>query len=236
MLAHQETQTGLVASGTVISVPNNVVGTDMLYMCGIVVYSPNPAGVVSSVVGGGLTWQLLTGTDGCSGRLGNNGTEIWYAFGSPGSVFTVTITISKTSRASASVSRYSGADVVTPVENGVFANTNGTGAPACGGGSDDADATIDITSTIADSIMYGMTTPRNNTISVPDPSYTQRAFISNTNSGQAANLYVHDFLDSLIETDTMNHTLSSTTIWIVSACAIRPASGIVTGQINQMML
>jgi hypothetical protein len=235
-LAHEESNTAQQTSGNQEIVSGNDAGTDQLYILAVAIYASSV--IVDQVEGGGLTWNQLAGAIGCGGRIPQIRTELWWAFGSPGGTFDVTVDTDGSCRLSLVVSRYSGADPVTPVENADHANTNGASSPSCGGGSDNSLVLADITSTIADSMMYIASHVRHRTIDTADPSYTQRAAISNFSSGDGANLYVHDFLDSAIETDNCEHDIGGgDTDWAASVCAIRPLSSIpVPTQRHQMLI
>lgn len=225
-VAHVATLTGQIASGTSIVIAGVGAGANNLYMVSYCCWTDSgslPAAAISSISGGGLTWSLVPGTVGCSGRLDNNRTEIWRALGSPGGSFSVTITLNKSARASAIISRYTGIDLTTPVAGGNYANTNGPVAPACGGGSDNTTIVINTTPTLADSAVYVLSQPRHRTIDTPDADYTQRGFVNNVDSGDGANLYAHDFIGAPVATDVCQHALSSDAPWIASSCVIRVA-------------
>jgi hypothetical protein len=208
--------TSSVTTGTISG------GTNQLYI--VAVANRSNVGV-STVSGGSLTWTERV--DACGGR-GQQGLALWTATGSPSS-FTVTVTLGSSSNGVAvTVTRYSGADQTTPVEDVVYENTNGeTGA--CSGGTDGSSASVTTGSTAANSTHYVATNTRNRTISTADVDYTQRATDAGGSGGDLTTVYSHDYLKAATGDDTATHTLSSTADWITAGLVIKPeAAGTVS--------
>ncbi|MDX1404915.1 MAG: DUF6701 domain-containing protein, partial [Woeseiaceae bacterium] len=210
---------GLSASSVVVN--NVTAGTDQLYLVAVVYYMNGPS--VSSISGGGLTWSHQKTQ--CSARLNQPHTEIWQAYGSPGSTFNATVTMTGTVDVlSAAVSRYSGADSTTPTEGAVGSNTNGQNGACDNTGVDNTAASLSVTSSQNDSVIYVVTHPRNNSISTPDGDYTERAVITNSNGGDGANMHVHDRTLATAGADSIDHTLGSAKDWEMTGLVINPAS------------
>jgi hypothetical protein len=222
-ISHIETQSTAQTTETSYSLPSVAGGTDLLYLITVAMYrETGSSATVSSITGGGLTWTLQVAH--CSARINNPHIEVWQAFGSPSS-FSATVNISDAvRRTSAAISSYSGADPTT--EGAAGSNTNGLNGACDGTGIDDANATLSLTSTENDSVLYVATHPRIRTITTPDPDYTQRAFVSNTSGGDGANLYIHDRTLATAGTDSADHTLSGTADWEMAGLVINPASSI----------
>ena len=222
-ISHNETLTDSGAATDTLTVTNVGSGTDQLYLAAVAIYETNR--FVSSISGGGLTWTLQKRQ--CAARITNPWVEVWQAFGSPTSSFTATVNMDAiTDRVSAAVSRYSGADPTTPTEGVDGSNTEGQGVAAvCGSGTDTLTMTLSLTSSRDNSVLYVASHPRNTTISTPDVDYTQRVFISNSNSGDGANLYVHDRTLATAGSDTATHTLGSIKPWDMAGLVINPLSG-----------
>ena len=216
-ISHEGTQTG---TGTTTITVNNVgSGTDQLYLAAVTIYATGVT--VSSISGGSLTWSLQKRQ--CSARITQSRVEVWQAFGSPASSFTVTVTLSGTATvASAAVSQYSGVDTTTPTEGAAGSNTNGQNG-ACSGGTDSTNLSLSLTSTVNGSMHYVATHPRHRALSSEDADYTQRAYISNSISGSGANLYVHDRTMSTAGTDSAVHAVSSAVDWDMAGLVIRPS-------------
>lgn len=223
-VTHQATQTGSSVSSATVSVTSNGTGTNQLYVVAVAIYSASGSPrTVSSISGGSLTWNHQKTQ--CAGRLGNPSIELWTAYGSPGSTFTATITLSAApERASATVSQYSGADSTTPITGTAGSNTNGLNG-ACSGGTDNSSASLSLTSSIDGSVHFVATHPRHRTITTADADYTQRASVSNVSGGSSANLYIHDRTMSTAGTDSADHTLNNTADWDMVGTVIQPGSG-----------
>ncbi|HEX9895911.1 MAG TPA: hypothetical protein VGA78_18410, partial [Gemmatimonadales bacterium] len=220
-IAHQETLTTAQITESSYSLPAVAGGTDQLYLVSVAIYGTGIT--VSSISGGGLTWTLQKAQ--CSARIANPRIEVWQAFGSPSS-FAATVSLSAApNRSSAAISRYSGANTTTPTEAAAGSNSNGLNG-ACTGGTDNANASLALTSSQNISVLYVATHPRNQTITSADVDYTQRAFISNSLSGGGANLYVHDRTLGLAGTDSADHVLNNATDWDMAGLVIMPASSI----------
>ncbi|OGS17402.1 MAG: hypothetical protein A3J70_01985, partial [Elusimicrobia bacterium RIFCSPHIGHO2_02_FULL_61_10] len=123
------------------------------------------------------------------------------------------------------MSRYTGADLTTPLEGITGSNTKGLN-PSCpndGSGVDNASAALTHTATQNNSVLYVATHSRNKTIATPASSFTQRAFVSNTSGGDGANLYIHERAVTTAGTVNVSHTLSASTDWDMIGVVIRPA-------------
>ena len=223
-VVHQETLTVAGSATSSLNIGGVQGGTDQLYVTAAAIYE---TGVnVSSISGGGLTWtQQVTQ---CAARLTEPRIEIWQAFGSPGAAFSTVVTLSAAAqRATAAISRYSGADPTTPTEGAAGSNTNGPSG-ACTGGIDNANLSLSLTSTLNDSVLYVASHPRNQTLTVEDAAYAQRAFVSNSGGTDGANLYVHDRTLATAGIDSADHTASSATDWDMAGVVIRPAAPVGT--------
>jgi hypothetical protein len=128
-------------------------------------------------------------------------------------------------RSSAAISRYSGANATTPTEAAAGSNSNGLNG-ACTGGTDNANASLSLTSSQTNSVLFVATHPRATTITTADPDYTQRAFVSNFASGDGANLYLHDRTLTNPATDIAAHTLNNAVDWDMAGVVINPASSV----------
>ena len=202
-------------------------GTDQLYLTTVAYYGDNTAVTVNTVTGGsGLTWTLQKKQ--CSERLTRMYLEVWQAYGSPGASFNVDVTLTGgggTAITTVAVSRYSGADSTTPTEGGAGANTGGQNGACPGSGTDDTAASLSLTSSQNDSVLFAATHPRNSSMGTPDAAYTQRAAnTTNADGGSAAFLYVHDRDLATAGTDSADHTLSSAKSWIMTGLVINPAA------------
>ena len=219
-ILHQETLTVVGSATSSLNVGGVQGGTDQLYLTAVTIYETGIS--VSSVSGGGLTWTLQKTQ--CAARLTEPRIEVWQAFGSPGAPFSTVVTLSAAAqRASAAVSRYSGADPTTPTEGAAGSNTNGLNG-ACGGGTDNANLSLSLTSTRNDSVLYVASHPRNQTLIVEDAAYTQRAFVSNSGGPDGANLYIHDRALATAGIDSADHTATAATDWDMAGLVIRPAA------------
>jgi CSLREA domain-containing protein len=226
-IVHQATITGDTGGspGTQVLVNNVTPGPNQLYLVSVAIYGTGDD--VASVSGGGLTWTLQKAQ--CSARLSQPKVEIWQAFGSPSSTFTVTVTLDGTADViSAAVSRYSGVDSTTPTEGAAGSNTHGQNGICDGNGTDNTAASLSLTSSNNNSVLYVATHPRNNKIDDSpvgdDPDYTERAHITNSDSSEGANLHVHDRTLAIAGTDSADHTLASSKDWDMAGVVINPAS------------
>ena len=226
-VAHQGTQTGSIStSSSTVTVASNAAGTDSLYLCAINCYGTNSSTPtdVSTVSGGsGLSWAKLNA--GCSGRIQNPHTEIWWAYGSPGTAFTVTVTMAANCDAiTASVSRYTGTSASAPVGT-AYENTNGLNG-TCGGGTDNSTPNLELTSANDNSVLFVVTHTRQIDLATADVTYTERASVVNdAGGGSGASLHVHEKLLATAGTDNCDHTTSSDRPWICTGCVIEESGG-----------
>lgn len=227
-VTYVDTQTSAETTSTSYSLPTIAGGTDQLYLIAVAIYRDSgSSATVSSISGTSLSWSLQVAQ--CSARINNPRIEVWQAFGSPSS-FSATVNISggTVRRSSAAVSSYSGADPTTPTEGAAGSNydpANGCSGPYSSG--DDTDTTsLSLSSSQANSVLYVATQPRTRSITTPDPDYAERVFVSNSSSGDGANLYVHDRTLASAGTDSADHTLSGTADWDMAGLVINPASGV----------
>ncbi|MGH6690097.1 MAG: hypothetical protein ACREF4_05385, partial [Gammaproteobacteria bacterium] len=218
-ILHQETVTANGASVGSLNLPTMQGGTAQLYVAAVAVYE---TGVnVASISGGGLTW-ILQKTQ-CAAGVAQPHIDVWQAFGSPGVAFTPVVTLTAAAqRVSAAVTRYSGASPTLPTEGAAGSNTNGLNG-VCGGGASTTNLSLSLTSTLNDSVLYVASHPRHRTLSIEDPDYAQRTFISNSSGVAGANLYVHDRTLLAAGTDSADHTASAAVDWDMAGLVIRPA-------------
>ena len=226
-IVHEETLINDSVDLFVSSIAVNSVagGTDQLYIAAVAHYGDGSGVSVSSISGGsGLTWALQKTQ--CSERLTRMRVEVWQAFGSPGASFNVDVTLTGgTAVTTVAVSRYSGADSTTPTEGAAGANTGGQNGACPGTGTDDVNASLSLTSSQNDSVLYVATHPRNTSITTPDAAYTERAFnTTNSDGGNGAFLYVHDRDLATAGTDSADHTLNATKSWDMAGPVINPAA------------
>ena len=190
-------------------------GVNKLYILGVT----NRSNVnVSQITGvAGLTW-----TQRLRQCAANNVAylEIWTAYGSP-SDGTINIRFSNTSTAIVgTVTRYSGADPASPVENWTSANTKGIASTQCNTGSGNSNpAVLPVTASTANSLIYVMTNARTDTITAADPDYGQRAYDT---AGSGTNTYIHDRVFPSSGVDNVSHTLSGTADWLIAGIVVRP--------------
>ena len=224
--------TGNVNTSTVSSVPG---GTNQLYIAIGHFYLNDPTvgnNVLSAISGGGLTWEYITGTRGCSDRITQLRTEWWWAYGSP-STFDATVTIAGTPLAAGihiAIVRIDGAANEMPI-NGEYANSAGDNAVCDTTGTDTASPTIGLTISNADSLALNSVTPRNQAdgVSTPDTDYTQDYEVTNISGSNASTIWAgHRTTSSVPGTETITHTLGSTRPWVVSAAEIRAAQSVLT--------
>jgi hypothetical protein len=211
-------------SVVVSSVPG---GTDQLYIAVVAFYTnggtPGTSEVNTMSGGSGLSWSLITGTVGCSGRISQPRTEMWWAYGSPSS-FNLTANLKNTTLdagAHVAVSRISGADNSMPI-NGAYSNTNG-GSGACSGGSDNANATISATVTNTNSLMLNQGHPRNSTYDVIDANYSQQYFVENTSGGAASTIGIYTRSNPPTGSHTIAHTVAADKPWTMGVIEINEA-------------
>ena len=128
-LAHSSSHENSVASGSSVSINSVASGTDKLYVVFVGTKSGTPR--ISSISGGSLTWNDLGAQ--CGSR-NQTMIDVWWAFGSPASAFTVSVTMTSSAALAAAVEVYTGAASSGPI-NFTGENTNGP-AGACSGGTD----------------------------------------------------------------------------------------------------
>ena len=215
---HDETVSSANCKGTNVSqiICSLNGGTNKLYLL--------TAGIrdnqnIITVIGAGLNW--LRAKSQCSAN-GANRTEVWYAFGSPSSG-DVTITFDATVlSAVGAISRYSNADPTNPIENPAGSNRVGQESATCSGGSNSATATLDLTSTVGNTILFAGLDTGNQPLQTGDADYSLR-FTGTVGSSNITTIYVHDREWLTAGTDTITHSLSGSTGWSMAGLVIRPA-------------
>ena len=215
---HDETVSSANCKGTNVSqiICSLNGGTNKLYLL--------TAGIrdnqnIITVIGAGLNW--LRAKSQCSAN-GANRTEVWYAFGSPSSG-DVTITFDATVlSAVGAISRYSNADPTNPIENPAGSNRVGQESATCSGGSNSATATLDLTSTVGNTILFAGLDTGNQPLQTGDADYSLR-FTGTVGSSNITTIYVHDRDWPTAGTDTITHSLSGSTGWSMAGLVIRPA-------------
>lgn len=209
------------ATGTDVSqiVTGNISGgSNMLY---IVSHAARRSSAISSISGGGLTWNAAKHQ--CGGR-DQQGGGVWYAFGSPASAFAITVNlVESTAAVVVIVCRYSGASGV--IEDATGHNTVGENG-ACSGGTDGTAAQLTTGSTEANSMHFVALGPRGRTIDSFDSDYTQRgSLIQAGGGGDLLALAVYDYQKAATGDDTFTATLSNTSDWHTAGMVIKPAGG-----------
>jgi hypothetical protein len=221
---HMETVSGNSGSdvGSSATTSNVSGGTNQLYV--VAVSIKDYGGKTINVSGGGLSWTEQKAQ--CSGRDTTNA-SVFTALASPGSPFAVTASITGTEGLSVSVSRYSGVDTTTPIEDPVGHNTTSEDDTDCSSGTDDDSPQLTTGSTNANSVHFVATGVRGKTYSSYDTDYTQRVYEHDTYPTIQSGLYVHDRTKAATGDDTFTGTLSGTVDWATAGLVIRPetASG-----------
>lgn len=216
-------ETGAVDTTDVTGIPG---GTDQFYMAAITLYTSNGTPGTSDVdtlTGGGLTWARVAGSTACSGRISQPRGELWWAFGSPSS-FTLTVDLLDVVRAAAgmhvTVSRISGLANQAPINVDYSNVVADSGGPACSGGSDDDTADLDMTVTNADSMVFNVGYPRNDTYASIDADYTQQYFAAHTDGGDSSTQLVTTRIGGGGPTDSINHVIDSAKPWFMIGCEL----------------
>lgn len=212
--------------GSLIS-PSIGGGTDQAYVALIGLSGGED---VSGVTGGGLTWTQQVMQPG--GRS-QSAIELFTAFGSPVSAFTVTASIvGSASAAILIVMRVSGADTTTPFEDAVGHNTNGENGSGAGGTDNDVPE-VTTGSTRFESMHVAGLNPRNNTISVADSDYIQQAFIGPAGAGgNTIRAGLFTFIKTATGDDLFNVTISADDDWCCAGIIIRRALVVTPTDIN----
>lgn len=221
-VTHDATFSGTSTASSTITVSNVTGGSGGTYLCWVNLRASTDT--VSSVSGGGLTWNLI-GAVQQSGRA-NHMLTLYMAQGTPSTnPFTVTVTVSDaTGTRIAIVQRYSGVDTTTAYENFKRRNTNGdSGASSGGTDSSTSDITLS-TSANVDSMAVVCHAPRGSTINASgrQAGYTERA--GNINAGTAGELlrmYVFDN-DAPSASEACSMPLSAAADWITAGLTLLP--------------
>lgn len=176
---------------------------------------------VVSVNGLGLTWTERI--DQCAGR-NQTGIEIWTAQGIPSGNEVVTALFDNPpSNAVIAVARYSGVDPLNAIGNFTSFNTNGEGA-SCSGGVDGRDYAYNISTTIANSLIFSAAAHRNRNHS-PGAGYTEQGEFIQGSSGSAAALSFMDKSVALPSTESVDGTFSGSVDWATGTLVIQGGSG-----------
>ncbi len=235
-----KTETVAANSSTVSSVPG---GTNQLYIAIGHFFTSSPTvgnNVISSISGGGLTWQYVTGTRGCGDRVTQPRIEWWWAYGSPSS-FNATVSLTGTTEtfgAHIAVVRIDGAANEMPI-NGEYANTAGDNATCDTTGTDTTTSTITITVSNADSLILNSVSPRNqaNGVTTPDAAYTQDYEVTNISGGNASTIWAgHRTTSTAPGTATITHILGNARPWVTVAAEIRAASTATAPTVTNVVL
>ncbi len=216
-------ETGAVDTTDVTGIP---AGSDIFHMVAITLYTSNGTPGTSDVdalSGGGLTWARVAGSTACCGRISQPRGELWWAFGSP-SAFTLTVDLLDVVRDPAgfhvTVSRISGLADQAPI-NVDYSNLNAdSGGPACSGGSDDDTADLDMTVTNADSMVFNVGYPRNDTYASIDADYTQQYFAEHKDGGDSSTQLITTRIGGGGPTDSINHVIDSDKPWFMIGCEL----------------
>ena len=154
--------------------------------------------------------------------------------GSPGSAFNVTANMaSPASTLTLTVVRYSGASAT--VEDVQAAGTCDTDPNGCASGpTDNADVEVTTTSTAPGAIHFVALNPRQRSISVADPDYAIRGYVTAGEGGDQIKSCTFDNSVSSPGSDTFAVTLNQPADWAVVAFVINGSS--VEGQGGLMIL
>ncbi len=175
----------------------------------------------ATVTGLGLAWTLVETQ--CSGRS-QTGVEVWMAQGSPGGDGTVSAILNNVPQnAVIVVTRYSGVLAGAPVGAVSSANTNGV-AGACSGGSDNNAYSFNLTTTAANSFVFGAAAMRHKT-HTPGAGYAERLEVRQGTSGSVASVAVMDKEVAAASSVTVDGALSGTVDWAVIALEIKAGAG-----------
>ncbi len=177
---------------------------------------------VLSVNGLGLTWTERI--DQCAGR-NQTGIEIWTAQGIPSGNEVVTALFDNTpSNAVIAVARYSGVDPLNAIGNFTSFNTNGEAA-SCSGGSDGRNYAYNISTTIANSLIFSAAAHRNRNHTAGS-GYTAQGTFDQGSGGSAAALSFMDKSIALPSTETVDGTFSGSVDWATGTLVIQGGSGV----------
>ncbi len=209
---HQQTVTGSAGATTTVASATITGAAGHLYLAAI---STRPRITVNALSGLGLTWTPVASQ--CGGR-GNTAVEVWKAQGTPTGNGAVTATLaSAPSNSVITVSRYSG---TSGAGASTSANTLGVGG-ACSGGTDSASYSVNLTTSVANTLRFGAVALRNKT-HTPGAGYTERADLRQGNGGNVAGAAVEDAPAPGAGTAPVNGTLSGATDWAVIAVEVKP--------------
>jgi len=197
-----------------ITTPTITAAANNLYV--IAVTYKTGSNSVSSVTGGSLTWSQVISQ--CSGK-NNKRLDIWKAYGSPGSDFTITVNFSSSSLDNSVIAaRYSGTENTGATEDPVGQNTNGESG-SCTGGTNNATTSLTTGSTVPSSMHFVASETGVETISAADTDYTEIA-----NVGSSPILYCHQRLKTATGDDTCSHTMTGNADWTTAGMVIKPPS------------
>jgi len=170
-----------------------------------------PLRSVTSITGLGLVWTQVTAR--CGGR-GQTGIEVWSGQGTPSETQAVTATFDRSVNSGViGVSRYSGVDPTSPFGTVVSGNTNGING-ACSGGTDSAAYTLNLTTTMPGSVVYGAASMRNKSHE-PGVGYTERLEIAAGSSGNTSGVGTEDQTVPSASTVQVDGLFSSIVDWAV---------------------
>ena len=215
----EEIQTGASAGiNSVTTFSNLTAVSGHLYLAAI---SGKSNIAVTGVSGLGLTWTLVKAQ--CAAR-GQTRVEVWKAQGTPSGGGTVAATFASAPlNAVIAVSRYSGVDA-NAIGSVVSANTKGSEG-ACSGGADNSSYSVNITTTVANAVVFGAAAMRVRT-HTPGAGYIERAELVQGTSGSGAGIAVVDRTVSAAAAVVLNGTFDSAVDWAVVGLELRPQGSV----------
>jgi hypothetical protein len=219
-IAHSASVTGTALSSTTVVSATVTAVANAFYVAVIDNRNRDVTSVVDSLTA--MTWTKAV--EQCSGRNVHI-VEIWTAYGSPGSDFTVTATFGTASNtALITVSTLTGVDSGTPYYDPVGHSTLGENA-ACGGtGTDGTALELTTGSTTANDWHFAAVGPRNSALNTADGDYTERAHPNAGAGGELLHLYIETYEKPSSGDNTWNGTTSSARDWATAGFVIKAAA------------
>jgi len=209
------------ASGlTWIATNSSVTGyTNHLYLASI---SVTPNVDVTGVTGLGLSWTQVI--EECGGN-GVTRTEIWRALGSAnsGSIVNATLSGSSTTGAVITVNRFTGINTASPIGATGLSNDNGQLFDCTGGSENDVYST-NITTTFADSMVFGAVGTEQRNLQQAGTGYTEIADFRSASSSALAGIATEYKYQPTAGATTVTGTLSGDADYSSVAAEIKAGS------------
>jgi hypothetical protein len=156
------------------------------------------------------------------GASSGTGTRVYTTSGSPASAFQVQITYAPGTLALAAVlARYSGVDTI---EDPTGENINGE-AGACSGGTDNPNAQLTLTSTIATSVHAVAVASGRRNVTGTMVGYNLIASSTGGAGGGASKIYTYDKAIYPAATEQFTATINQNVDWSTGGVVLKPASG-----------